>query len=65
MNPARELIFPGATFAGDQQCGGSVGKLFGEFEHVERGRIDSYPRNDRRIHCCAAPLSGSPLDSEG
>ena len=39
VNPARELIFAGAAFAGDQHGGGGVGDFVGKFEDVLRRGI--------------------------
>ena len=50
MNPARELIFPRAAFAGDQNRGRGVGDFFGEFENAPRSGIGRDPGNLRGGH---------------
>ena len=50
VNPARELIFAGAAFAGDQQRGGGFGELFGNFE-------DAQTRQDRPPPTRCSPRS--------
>src|SRR4029077_8744534 len=64
MNPSRKLVFSSPAFTCDEERRRGIGKFFGEFEHMARGGIDSHPRNVRRAHCCAAPLSDSPRDSD-